>query len=63
MANTEIEIKNALLRRALGYDYEEKVVEATKDGKQGKVRIFKKHVPPDVKALEKVLDEIRRGRW
>lgn len=63
MENREIEIKNALLHRALGYDYEEKVIEATRDGKQGKVRIFKKHVPPDVKALEKVLDEINHGRW
>lgn len=63
MENKEIEIKNALLRRALGYDYEEKVVEATKDGKQGKVRVFKKHVPPDVRALERVLDEINHGRW
>lgn len=63
MQNNEIEIKKALLRRALGYDYEEKVVEATKDGKQSKVRIFKKHVPPDVKALERVLDEINHGRW
>ena len=63
MEKEEKEVKEALLRRALGYDYEEKVVEAARDGKQGKVRVIKRHVPPDTKAIEKVLGEIRRGRW
>lgn len=63
MEKEEKEVKEALLRRALGYDYEEKVVEAARDGKQGKVRVIKRHVPPDTKAIEKVLEEIRRGRW
>ena len=63
MEKEETEVKEALLRRALGYDYEEKVVEAARDGKPGKERVIKRHVPPDTKAIEKVLEEIRRGRW
>lgn len=55
-------VKEALLKRALGYEYEEKVIEARKDGSQ-KVRIVKKHVPPDPKAAERVFLLMKTGRW
>ncbi len=55
-------IKEALLKRALGYDYEEKIMEARKDGTQ-KVRVIKRHVPPDTKAAERIYFLIESGRW
>lgn len=63
MADTrEDAVKEALLKRALGYEYEEKVIEARKDGSQ-RVRIVKKHVPPDWKAAERVFLLMKTGRW
>lgn len=63
MANKqEQSIKDALLKRALGYEYEEKIIEARKDGSQ-RVRIVKKHVPPDWKAAERVFLLMKTGRW
>ena len=44
----DIEVENALLRRALGYDYEETVVEEA-DGFV-KRRTVRKHMPPDTTA-------------
>lgn len=55
-------IKDALLKRALGYEYEEKIIEARKDGSQ-KMRIVKKHVPPDPRAAERVFLLMKTGRW
>ncbi len=63
MANSkEQAVKEALLKRALGYEYEEKIIEARKDGSQ-KVKIVKKHVPPDAKAAERVFLLMKTGRW
>lgn len=61
--NLEDKLKDALLKKALGYEYEEKQVEAAKDGKQGKVKIIKKHIPPDLKAMEQVRLLIAMGQW
>lgn len=44
-------IEDALLKRALGYEYEETEIVATKDGKNARVKKIKKVVPPDVNAL------------
>lgn len=63
MANSkEQAVKEALLKRALGYEYEERIIEARKDGSQ-KVKIVKKHVPPDPKAAERVYLLMKTGRW
>ena len=59
---TEQAIKDALLKRALGYEYEEKIIEARKDGSQ-KVKIVKRHIPPDAKAAERVFLLMKTGRW
>lgn len=48
-APVDFEVENALLKRALGYDYEEVVTEVYGDGKKH-VRKVKKHMPPDVAA-------------
>ena len=55
--------KEALLKRALGYEYEEKEVIASKNGKPERMQVIKRHVPPDVKALEKVRYLISIGKW
>ena len=56
-------IKEALLKRALGYDYEEKIVQANREGKTVSIKLIKKHVPPDVKAIEKIEYLKACGRW
>lgn len=55
--------KDALLKLATGYDYEEKEIIASKDGKPQKVKITKKFVPPDLKAIEKVRSLNNSGKW
>jgi hypothetical protein len=47
----KVKIEDALLKRALGYEYEETEIVATKDGKNARVKKIKKVVPPDVNAL------------
>ena len=59
---TEKAIKEALMKRALGYEYEEKIIEARKDGSQ-KVKIVKRHIPPDAKAAVRVFLLMKTGRW
>ena len=59
----EQNVKEALLKRALGYDYEEKEMIADKNGKQGKVKIIKKHVPPELEAIRAVLSRIDNKKW
>lgn len=54
-APVDFEVENALLKRALGYSYEERTVETevdkiTGEGKNTKVKITTKHVPGDVGA-------------
>lgn len=48
-APVDFEVENALLKRALGYDYEETTTEVYGDGKKH-VKKVKKHMPPDVAA-------------
>lgn len=58
------EIKKALLKRATGYDVEEKEIILDKNKKEtGKVKVTKKHIPPDVKAIKMIDGMINRGKW
>jgi len=63
--NKEVEdkVKEALLKRALGYEYEEKEILADKSGKTGKVKITKKHIPADLTAISLVITKIQNGKW
>lgn len=59
---TNSKVEKALLKRALGYDYEEVQTELI----EGELRIAKvttKHVPPDVKACLSWLYSRRSDRW
>ena len=65
-APVDIQVENALLKRALGYDYEEAITEIEEmgEGRQKKqVRKVKKHMPPDVTAQIFWLKNRRPGRW
>ncbi|MEG0874608.1 MAG: hypothetical protein RSB05_05755 [Clostridiales bacterium] len=63
MAEDKEIIKQALMKRAIGYDYEEKEVTADKAGKPQKVKVIHKHLPPDISAIKEVIKEMNRGRW
>lgn len=58
-----LKVKEALLKRATGYEYEEKEIVADKTGKPGKVKVTKKHLPPDLDAIRTVLSKIERDEW
>lgn len=65
MSNKKISpaIRQTLLKLATGYEVEEKEVLAGKSGKAEKVRVTKKHIPPDMKAIEKIERYKRMGLW
>ena len=60
--NEELSLKEALLKSALGYDYEETIKEAVKDGKP-KVKIIKRHAQPNPKSIAMVRALKRAGEW
>ena len=73
-APVDIQVENALLKRALGYDYEEVITEIEEvpvrgtDGqstaKQKKhVKKVTRHVPPDVGAIVFWLKNRKPGKW
>lgn len=65
-APIDFEVENALLKRALGYDYTETVTEVTvseKDGETTHQRTYKKHMPPDPTSLIFWLRNRRPGLW
>lgn len=59
--------ENMLIRRAIGYDATEQICESTMDGAGNVVSRRttdrRKHVAPDVRALEFVLINISKGAW
>lgn len=58
----DIEVENALLKRAMGYDYVEERVEVNGNGKR-KVTQTTKHVPGDTTAQIFWLKNRRADRW
>jgi hypothetical protein len=57
-----VKLHSALIRRAEGYDYEEtKTVK--RDGKVVETQTTKKHVPPDVAAINLALKNFDRDNW
>ncbi len=63
----DIEVENALLKRALGYEFEEKTteIEVGIDGepKVTKVKTVKKHISPDVGAIAFWLKNRNPDQW
>ena len=65
-APVDIEVENALYKRAMGYEYEETVTEIYKgaDGiERSHVRKIKKHMPPDVTAQIYWLNNRKPQKW
>jgi len=63
----DIQVENALLKRALGYEYEEKTteIEVGTDGqpRATKIRTVKKHISPDVGAIAFWLKNRNPDQW
>lgn len=61
----DIKVENALLKRALGYEYEETITEITTvgDKQQKHVRKLKKHMAPDVGAICFWLKNRKSDKW
>lgn len=62
----DIEVENAMCKRALGYEYEEvkTIIEQTPDGsRKTKIEKIKKHVAPDVGAQIFWLKNRRKQLW
>lgn len=53
----------SLRERAKGYSYTEEMIDYDKDGKVTKRRVFKKHSPPEVRAIEFWLRNRQREDW
>lgn len=73
-SNPDDKVESALYKRALGYDYEERCLESDeikvkhiKEGettfKPTKVRVYKKHIPPDTAACFIWLKNRRSEKW
>lgn len=56
-------VEQALLKRALGYEYEETEIVASKDGKTSRVKKIKKEVPPDTTAIIFWLKNRNPKKW
>ena len=57
----DIEVENALLKRCLGYSYQEKKLKITEKGKEE--TITTKEMPPDISAISVWLKNRRPGKW
>ena len=57
----DIQVENALLKRALGYEYTEEMTEQSEEGM--KIRRTKKFIPPDVTAQIYWLKNRRPAAW
>jgi transcriptional regulator with XRE-family HTH domain len=65
-APVDIKVENALLKRALGYDYQEEHTEMTSDKEGKKVikkKVIKKHEKPDVGAQIFWLINRMKDKW
>jgi hypothetical protein len=59
----EDKVEQALIKRALGYEYEETEIVASKDGKTSRVKKIKKEVPPDTNAIIFWLKSRNPKKW
>ena len=59
------ELKQALYKRAMGYEVEETKVIVSKDGRPIRIEKTKRHIPPDIKAmlaLKKLFGDINANK-
>lgn len=53
---------DTLIKLATGYEYEEREIIATRDGNE-RVKIIKRHMPPDQKVIRKIQTLRELGQW
>jgi hypothetical protein len=56
------EIRKALLKRAVGYEYEETEITASKDGKVTKITKNKRYSPSDLRAAMFLYSIVEKGK-
>lgn len=56
-------MKEAMLKCAYGYDYEEKEAIVDRAGRPEKVKIIKKHVPPNPLVMAQIRQLKEAGKW
>ena len=61
-APVDVQVENALLKRALGYEYDEKTIEKNDMGEE-KTKIVRRYMAPDVTAQIFWLKNRRPDRW
>lgn len=61
-APVDFQVENAMLKRAMGYDYEEVITEVYDNGKKH-IRKVKKHMPGDVTAMIFWLKNRKPDKW
>lgn len=62
-APVDTEVENALLKRCLGYEYNERHIETDSEGKPIKQRVIRKVCLPDVDAIKFWLSKRKRREW
>lgn len=62
--DNEIEIQKTLLKMAKGYEVEEKEIIFNKQKQDtGRVKVIKKYIPPDLKAIKEITRLKEFGKW
>lgn len=63
LEEVNLKVEEALLKAALGYEYEETEVIASKDGRNSRVKKIKRVVPPDTTAIIFWLKTRNPSKW
>ena len=63
LEEVNLKVEEALLKAALGYEYEETEVIASKDGRNSRVKKTKRVVPPDTTAIIYWLKTRNPSKW
>lgn len=64
MEDEKRKLKEALLRKATGYEYEEKEIVLDRNGNStGKIKVTRKQVPPNLEAIIIIKNMIDSGKW
>lgn len=64
MALHDKNLKELLIKCATGYEYEEREAIIDKNGNgTGKIKVTKKIMPPNIKAINQIRQMIRKGEW
>ena len=56
-------LRDTLLKLATGYEYEEREIIADRDSNSVRVKITKRHMPPDKKVIQKIQALRELGQW